>query len=335
MPVQVQIAQSKKIPDASQYLAVLKSRNSAAIHPQVEGQVTKIFVKSGDHVKAGAALLQIDPLKQSAAVSSQEASQAAQVANVRNAKTLLERERQLVEAGVVSKQEFDNAQTNYDAAVAQLKALSEQVNQQQAELHYYRVSAPMDGIVGDIPVRTGDRVSVSTLLTTVDEPGALEAYIYIPADRARDLKTGLPVHLLDSADHTIADTRVSFISSEVDPETQTVLAKAAIANPRGQLRPAQQARADVTWGVHEGPVIPVLAVLRINGQFFAFIAMNEGTGTVARQKLIQVGDTIGDDYVVLNGLDAGSHIIVSGTQFLRDGTPVTEQIQNGGASAGR
>ncbi len=49
------------------------------------------------------------------------------------------------------------------------------------ELHYYQVTAPMAGIVGDIPVRIGDRVTVATQLTTVDEPGALEAYIYVPA----------------------------------------------------------------------------------------------------------------------------------------------------------
>jgi len=68
--------------------------------------------------------------------------------------------------------DFDNAQTNYDSAVAQLKSLEQQVQQQKVELRYYRVSAPMDGIVGDIPVRVGDRVTVSTLLTTVDERGA-------------------------------------------------------------------------------------------------------------------------------------------------------------------
>jgi RND family efflux transporter MFP subunit len=335
MPVQVQIARSEKIPDTTEYLSVLKSRHSAAINPQVEGQITKIFVKSGDHVKAGAVLLQIDPLKQAAAVSSQEASRSAQLANVRYAKTQLDRERQLFEAGVVSKQEFDNAQTNYDAAVAQLTALSEQVSQQQVQLHYYSVTAPMEGIVGDIPVHTGDRVAVTTLLTTVDEPGALEAYIYVPAERTRDLKIGLPVRLLDASDNPIVDTRVSFISPEVDPETQTVLAKASVANPHGKLRPSQQTRAQITWGIHEGPVIPLLAVLRINGQFFAFVAVNEGKGTVARQKLIKVGDTIGDDYVVLDGLKAGDHIIVSATQFLRDGTPVTEQIQNKNGVAGR
>jgi len=119
MPVQVIVAKSQSIPDATEYLSILKSRHSATINPQVEGQITKIFVKSGDHVKAGAPILQIDPLKQQATLGSQQASHAAQEANLRYAQTQLERERKLFEAGVVSKQEFDNAQTAYDAAVAQ------------------------------------------------------------------------------------------------------------------------------------------------------------------------------------------------------------------------
>jgi len=63
----------------------------------------------------------------------------------------LERAQKLLEAGVVSKMDFDNAQTNYDSAVAQLKSLEQQVQQQKVELRYYRVSAPMDGIVGTSP----------------------------------------------------------------------------------------------------------------------------------------------------------------------------------------
>ena len=105
MPVQVHIVQSQQIADSSEYLAILKSRHSATINPQVEGQITNIFVKSGDRVKAGEPLLQIDPLKQQATVSSQEASRAAQEANVRYAQTQFEREKKLFEAGVVSKQD--------------------------------------------------------------------------------------------------------------------------------------------------------------------------------------------------------------------------------------
>jgi RND family efflux transporter MFP subunit len=241
----------------------------------------------------------------------------------------LDREKKLFEAGVVAKQELDNAQTNYDSAVAQLRSLEQQVTQQQVQLHYYSVTAPNDGIVGDIPVRVGDRVAVTTLLTTVDEPGAVEAYIYVPADRARDLRLGVPVHLIDAVGKDSADSRITFVSPQVDTETQTVLAKATVANASQNLRTAQQVRAQVVWGAHEGTVIPILAVTRINGEFFAFLAEKEGNGTVARQKLLKVGDTVGNDYAVLDGIKPGDHIITSGLQFLRDGAPVVEQVQGG------
>ena len=333
MPVQVQIAPAVKIPDTTEYLSILKSRHSAVINPQVEGQITRIFVKSGDHVEAGSPLLQIDPLKQEATVNSQEASRAAQEANLRYAKISLERAQKLFDAGVISKQELDNAQTGYDAALAQVKAIDEQVRLQKVELHYYSVASPRDGIIGDVPVRVGDRVTVSTLLTTVDEPGALEAYIYVPAERAKDLKLGFPVRILDNNNRAGIEARITFVSPQVDTDTQTVLAKATFENAKAKLRIAQQVRTQITWGVHEGPVIPVLAVLRINGQFFAFVAVNEGKGTVARQKPLKLGDTVGNDFVVLDGLKPGDHVIVSGTQFLQDGTPVTEQIQSKGQSS--
>src|SRR6266567_1049724 len=333
MPVQVQLAPAMKIPDTTEYLSILKSRHSAAINPQVEGQITRIFVKSGDHVQAGTLLLQIDPLKQEATVNSQEAARAAQEANLRFAKISLERAQKLFDAGVISKHEFDNAQTSYDAALAQLKALEEQVKQQKVELHYYSVTSPTGGIVGDIPVHVGDRVAVSTMLTSINEPGALEAYIYVPAERARNLKVGLPVRLLDGAGNSTSETRITFVSPQVETDTQSVLAKATVGNTQGKLRIAQQVRAQITWGVHEGPVIPVLAVQRINGQFFAFVSVNEGKGTLARQRPLKLGDTVGNDFAVLDGIKPGDHIIVSGTQFLQDGAAVAEQIQNDGKKA--
>jgi RND family efflux transporter MFP subunit len=333
MPVQVLVAPSVKIAETTEYLSILKSRHSAAINPQVEGYITKIFVKSGDKVSTGTQLLQIDPLKQEATLSSQEASRAAQEANLRYARVSLERAQKLSAAGVISKQEFDNAQTNYDAAVAQLKSQDEQVKQQRVELHYYGVTSPMGGVVGDIPVRVGDRVTVATSLTTVDEPGALEAYIYVPAERGKNLKVGLPVRLVDDAGKAGIETQITFVSPQVETDTQTILAKALIANPQGKLRVAQQVRAQITWGTREGPVIPVLAVTRINGQFFAYLAVNEGKGPVARQRVIKLGDTIGNDFAVLDGLKPGDHIIVSGTQFLQDGMPVAEQIQDTGKSS--
>lgn len=327
MPAQVVVAQPQPIANTTEYLSILKSRHSATLNPLAEGQVTKIFVKSGDRVKAGQPLLQVDPLKQEATVNSQEATRAAQEANVRYAKITLERAQKLFDAGVIPRQDFDNAQTSYDAAVAQLKSLEHQVQEQSVELHYYRVSAPMDGIVGDIPVRVGDRVTFSTVLTTVDEPGALEAYIYVPASRARDLRLGLPVKLLDENGGTLSETQITFVSPQVDSDTQTVLTKAIIANRNNSFRIAQQVRAQITWRTQEGLTIPVLAVQRINGEFFAFTAVKEDEGTIARQRLLKLGEIIGNDYIILDGIKPGDHIIVSGLQFLQDGVLVTEQIQ--------
>ena len=82
-------------------------------------------------------------------------------------------------------------------------------------------------------------------------------------------------------------------------------------------------RAQVTWGRREGATIPFLSLNRINGQFFAFVSTNEGKGTVARQKLIKIGDNVGNDVEVLDGIKPGDHLITSGTQFLQDGMPVT------------
>lgn len=334
MPVQVQIAKTQKIPEETEYLSILKSRHSSIINPQVEGQITKIFVKSGDRVNPGEPLLQIDPLKQQATVSSQEASRVAQEANLNYAKIQLDRQKRLYEAGVIPKQDLDNAQTTYDSAQAQLKSLEQAVTSQQVELHYYTVAAPASGIVGDIPVRVGDRVQVTTLLTTVDEPGPVEAYIYVPADRARNLRVGVPVHLVDTAGKDLADSKITFVSPQVDMDTQTVLAKATVENSRATLRIAQQVRAQLIWGSHEGTVIPILAVTRINGEFFAFLAVNENGKMVARQKLLKIGDTVGNDYAVEDGIKAGDHIIVSGLQFLHDGAPVMETVVDGQTAPG-
>jgi len=326
MPVQVQAVKTETIPDVAEYLSVLKSRHSANINPQVEGQITKIFVKSGDHVKTGQPLLEIDPLKQQATLNSQEASRNAQEANLQLAKVSYERAKRLSEAGVISKADYDTAESNYNAAVAQLKSLDEQVTQQKVELHYYSVSAPMDGIVGDIPVRMGDRVTVASLLTTVDEPGALEAYIYVPVERSKALHLGLPVKLLTESGDFLASTAITFVSPQVDPDTQTVLAKAAVLNSQSKLRISQQVRVQVTWGQRQGAAIPFLNITRINGQYFVFVATSEGKGTVARQRLVKIGDNVGNDVEVLDGIKSGEHLIVSGTQFLQDGMPVAEQM---------
>jgi len=326
MPVKVLEAKAVPVYDASEYVATLKSRDSAVIMPQVEGQITQIFVHSGDRVKAGSPLVEIDPVRQKATVRSQESTREAQQAQLNWAKQQYQRTLGLSEAGVVSKQDLDQAKATLDAAQAQVDSLDAQVKEQTVQLHYYRVTAPRAGIVGDIPVRVGDRVTTSTQLTTVDLPGSLEVYVYVPVERSSQLKMNLPVQVLDSSGKVLADSRISFISPQVDNTTQTVLVKARIPNGNEALRQLQFTRARVVWGTHENPKVPILAVSRLAGQFFAFVAEPQAGGSyIAKQRPLTIGETVGNDYEVRNGISPGDKVIVSGTQFLMDGAPVIPQ----------
>jgi RND family efflux transporter MFP subunit len=327
MPVKVQEAKAVTVSDTSDYVATLKSRDSAVIMPQVEGQIVQIFVHAGDQVSPGMPLIQIDPLKQQATVKSQEDTRAAAQANLQYAQQQYDRASGLYAAGVVSKQDLDQTKSALDAVKAQVQALDAQVREQQVQLRYYTVTAPWNGIVGDIPVHVGDRVTTNTTLTTVDKPGSLEVYVYVPIERASQLKMNLPVQVLDGSGNVIADSRVSFISPQVDNTTQTVLAKARIENSKDKLRQLQFIRARVIWGTQKAPVVPVLAVSRIGGQYFAFVAEHDPkTGSyVARQKPLKVAQMVDNNYVVLDGVKPGDKVIVSGTQFLIDGVPVIPQ----------
>jgi RND family efflux transporter MFP subunit len=326
MPVKVLEAKDVPVSDASEYVATVKSRDSAVIMPQVEGQITQIFVHSGERVEAGSPMIEIDPLKQQATVKSQESARAAQQANLIWAKKQYERTQGLAAAGVVSKQDLDQAKQNIDAAQAQMDALDSQVREQEVQLHYYKVGALRSGIVGDIPVHVGDRVTVTTVLTTIDQPGSLEAYVYVPIEHSSQLKMNLPVQVLNGEGKALANSRISFISPQVDNTTQTVLVKARIANGDDALRQLQFVRARVIFGTHKNPQVPILAVSRLAGQYFVFVAEPQNGGAfVARQKPLKIGQTVGNDYEVQDGIKTGDKVIISGTQFLLDGVPVIPQ----------
>lgn len=325
MPVKIELARTVPVDDAAEYVATLKSRATAVIMPQVEGQVTQIFVRAGDAVAAGTPLLQIDPAKQQATLKSQEDTLAARKAAFEYARQQYERVSGLNGAGIASRQELDQAKAALDAAQAELLALEAQVREQQVELRYYRVDAPTDGIVGDIPVRVGDRVTTSTELTSLDRPGALEAYVSVPVERAPQLRTGLPLSLLDAEGRPLAESRIDFLAPRADDQTQTLLVKARIPNEQRTLRPAQQLRARLVFSTREGLVVPVLAVSRIGGRHFAFVAEGQEGSLVARQRQLRVGPIRDNAYAVLEGLAPGERLIVSGTQFLADGTPVNPQ----------
>ncbi len=322
LPVQTQTVALAPVAKTDEYVATIKSRRSATIQPQVDGTLTKILVKSGDRVRAGQVLMTIDPLKQEATVNQQRSTEAQKKAIYLYNQTEVERQRGLYEAKVTSKQSYDLAVQAYENSKADWEAAQAATVTQQRQLAYYNLVAPFDGLVGDIPVHLGDYVSPTTLLTTVDENKDLEAYIYIPTELSGQIRMGLPVQVVTSRGELIENSKIDFISQQVDNALQGVLVKAPIHASMDKFRNSQLVKARVVWSTAPAPKVPVLAVARIGGQPFVYVAAQGDHGTVAKQKAVVLGDTVGNDYVVTSGLNPGDKVIVSGIQFLIDGVPV-------------
>ncbi len=321
MPVMVAPVSMNAVPSGDTYVATIKSRRSATMQPQVDGNLTKIYVVSGQAVTAGQILMQIDPLKQVAAVDQQVGAQAQANAQYSFEKAEVDRQKKLFDAGITSRQAYDTAVQAFESSKAGYNASAAGTSTQKQQLAYYQIRAPFAGIIGDIPVHQGDYVSPTTVLTTLDENSGLEAYIYVPTERASLVRTGLPVDILDSNGQILAKSTVSFLSPQVDNGIQGILAKAEI--PAGaKLRNQQVVSASIIWDTAPKPTVPVLAVTQIGGQAFVYIAQPAGAGFTAHLVPVTVGDTVGNNYPVLGGLHSTDRVIVSGIQFIGEGAPV-------------
>ena len=325
MPVHTVAVTLAPVAQSSEYVATIKSRHSTIIAPQVNGVLTAILVHSGEQVKAGQVLMTIDS-------GEQQATLAQLLATERQDKALYDynaievvRQQKLFDEGIISrqanqqeKQTYRSAKASYEAAVGARKA-------QQQLLQYYTIRAPYAGIVGDIPVHVGDFVSTGsspTELTTVDENTDVEAYIYVPTERAGDLRMGLGVDLLDTNGNLIEKTNIDFISPQVDSTLQGILVKAPVRPARQALRNGQMVEASIIWSTKPMAVVPVLAVLRQSGMSFVYVVQKTGSRFVAQERAVTLGQTVGNNYSITSGLNAGEHVIVSGTQFLVNGMPV-------------
>ena len=337
LPVQTVSVALSPVAQSSEFVATIKSRRSATLQPQVEGRITEIRVHSGDHVAAGQGIMNIDPLHQQAAVDSASATERQKKALYDYNTLEQERQKKLFDAGIISRDTYEQAEQSYQNTKADYQAAVASTKTQEEQLAYYSIRAPFDGVVGDIPVHVGDYVSPSSpnpvTLTTIDENQELEAYIYVPTERAGQVKMGLPVDLMDTTGTVLARSIIYFVSPEVDNGLQGILAKAPIPRTAQRLRNGQMVNARITWSSDQTATVPVLAVTSIGGQTFVYVAAAKGAGYAAHQVSVTLGEPVGNVYPVLAGLRPGDRVILSGIQFLQEGVPV-QPLGPAGAGAG-
>ncbi|MEO0768697.1 MAG: efflux RND transporter periplasmic adaptor subunit [Cyanobacteria bacterium J06649_4] len=272
----------------------------------------------------------------------------------------------LVEKGALAQEQLDEvsrdrtvAQAALNSAIQEIAALESSLEQSEAtltqtnananatqqDLFDKTVTAPIAGIVGDIPVKLGDYVTAGSPLASITQNQNLDIEIAIPVGEAAKLRIGLPVELIPFGGETaIATGNLRFISPTTDATTQTVLAKARFSTPQQALQDNQRLEVRVIWDERPGILIPTTAVSRLGGQTFVFVpgepeapAAGEGGApqgpppagqeggpppVVAKLKPVTLGDLQGNEYQVLEGLNPGDTIITSGLLNLRDGVPI-------------
>ncbi|MEO1297674.1 MAG: efflux RND transporter periplasmic adaptor subunit, partial [Cyanobacteria bacterium J06636_16] len=241
------------------------------------------------------------------------------------------------------------AAEDVEAAVAGLRQSEATLAQAQANqaaaqenLSDRTVTAPIAGTVGDIQPNLGDYVTPSNVITNITENATLELDLEVPIEQRDQLRLGLPVELIGvDGEEILASGSITFISPQINADTQTVLVQAQFDNPQGRLQDAQKVEARLIWSEQTGVLVPTSAITRLGGQTFVYVA-EEGSSDelpppeamppgmevpeqVARLRPVQLGNIQGNNYEVLSGVDPGETIVVSGILNLQDGTPILPQ----------
>ncbi|MEH2139700.1 efflux RND transporter periplasmic adaptor subunit [Nostoc sp.] len=312
--VKISTVQSGIIEESSDFIASLKSQRSISLQPRIQGQVTQIFVKSGDLVPEGAPIIQVDRTPQAAIASNNAAPQAflLQLENARDALKSLEAQRSssvanvqlyqqtyekysiLAEQGAVSRQtrnqladQLANAKTSLDAIDSRIQAQRANilqaektlqqvnVNTQTQQIQSDKITAPFNGTVGTMAVKVGDLVNTSTPLLNLTQNRPLEVNISVPLQQGPQLRKGMPVEVMNTQGQKLVRSRVFFIAPTANNETQGILVKALFDNPNGQLHADQLVRARLFWNQRPGILIPTTAMTRIGGDTFVYVVETE------------------------------------------------------------
>ncbi len=310
------------IENSEDYQGTLISRQSISLQPQVEGQITSIYVKAGDKVQKGQLLILINPRKQEATLNSYKLKTPSLESDLSTTKIKYDRYKYLYSKKTVSKQDFETAENEYRRAKSALQTNSAQIREQAEQLSYYKIRAPFSGIVGDIPVKTGEYVTPDIKLLSVTQNGKLELNAGISADKIFNLKLGLPVQILDFENNVVAKSKIGFISPFVDPNTQTILIKSYFKNFNGLLKADQSVKMKIIFNTYKGILIPVSSTTFLGGQNFVFVVKNSNGQKTVKQIPITLGELQNGKYIVKSGLKAGDTIVTPGIQKLYDGAHI-------------
>lgn len=327
------------------YTADISPNQVVNLFSRVDGYVAKLYVDKGDFVKAGQLLMEIDHTDYLHAVNQAKANLAAgnakvaqQKAALRNARLTLDRMQALIKDQFVSQQDLDNAQVNFDAAVAALESLDAQVKQMEValaqadtNLTYSYIRAPFAGYIAERNLDTGAYVTGAASSTSTMSRSMLSLH---DIDRVRVLievvekdiptiqigqKAGLRA---EAYPDRVFEGHVTRIVQALNRETRTMTVEIDLPNKDRRLKGGMFARVEVMVGTHRQAVqIPIDAVSRLEDTQYVFV-VRDGK---AQRVNVEIGVRNDNRVEITKGLTGDETVIVSGKDLVHDGTPVQAQ----------
>ncbi len=311
-PTTVTVAQvlARPFADRIDALGVAKGARSVTITSNTTEQITRVLFTSGQAVRTGQVLVQLEANEQAADVLNA-------TANLRQAQRDYARQKQLFDKGFVARARLDDAQAAVDTARAQLGA-------QNARAGDRTIRAPFSGVIGLSDAAPGQLIAPGTEIATLDDLTSLNVDFQVPERYLTVLRQGLPIEAVADAypDQAIPG-RISRIDTRVDAATRAVTARATFANPGARIRPGQLMRISVVQGERASPAVPESAVQFEGENAFVFrVAQREGGGASAQRAPVRTGAREGGFVEIVEGLRLGERIVENGLNRIQPNAPI-------------
>jgi membrane fusion protein, multidrug efflux system len=336
-PPEVEVTEvvQQDVPIYREWVAQLNGPINAAITPKVQGYLLTQNYNNGFFVTKGQLLFTIDPRPFIASLDQENAMVAQAEANLSQAQTNVDRDIPLAAQKAIAQMTLDTDRTTLAAQKAALDAAKAQLVQAQLNLEWTKVYSPIDGIAGVASSQIGDLVGTSTKMTTVSKVDPIWAYFSISESdyllnaaeidqviRGRHAKN-LPdtVEFIQANGQTYPEKgAIILISREVTSQTGTIQLAAALPNKSASLRPGGFGRIRLNVGILKNAMlIPQAAVIEVQSMYQVVVV---GPDNKARFQPIQVGERVGVNWIVQEGLKPGEKVVVEGFMKVREGSPV-------------
>ncbi|BAX82219.1 efflux RND transporter periplasmic adaptor subunit [Labilibaculum antarcticum] len=341
MPFPVQSAEKANVTVYNEYAANIEGEQNIEIRPRVEGFVDKIYIDEGSQVKKGQLLFKLSAETLNQQVNAANAIVEVAKAQVVSAKVEVDKIKPLVEKNIISSVQLQTAESALNAAKAQLNAANADYLNAKENLSYTVITSPVDGMIGDIPYRVGSLVGRAETqpLTTVSNISNVYAYFnlnekqllqfnrQLNGNSVDDMIKALPEVELILADGSVYEQkgRIETINGMVNPRTGSVSFRAIFPNPANLLRSGISGIIKLPSMQNEVILVPQKATFELQGKKFVYLVDKDSK---VLSKEVNISESIDQDFIVQNGLDAGQTFVIGGLIKLREGMqikPVTEK----------